>query len=127
QSYISMEPNWVDAFSFAERLVVTNEPSYRDINLKRFVGRLEVNLLEEVPENAHRIEVRMENTAKYFSSYKEEGFHLERSPKPDSVPYATLQNIYIQPKDIDKTDFNFNAHFILKGILTTINTSKITL
>src|SRR5690606_27920836 len=87
-------PEPVDAFSFANSYIIGDEPQTESIQLKRFVGRLEIDLKEEIPQNASRIEITVENTAQYFMPLLNRGYHLD--PNDDSIQHNTLKTVVIQ-------------------------------
>lgn len=126
ETNIKILPEPVDAFAFHGSYIIDAEHQTENIHLKRFVGRLEVNLTEEIPNNAARIEMTIHNTAQYFMPFSEKGYHLD--PKKDSTEYNTLKTILIKPEDRGRRDFSFNMYFILKSLLgSEAETSKVTI
>ncbi len=108
-------PEPVDAFSFANSYIIGAEPQTESIQLKRFVGRLEIDLKEEIPHNAARIEITVENTAQYFMPLLKKGYHLD--PNKDSTQHNTLKTIIFQAEDIGRTDYSATVYYILKSEL----------
>jgi len=126
-TYIKVLPEPVDAFFFYNSYMIGTEPQTESIQLKRFVGRLEIDLLEEVPPNAHRIEITIDNTAQYFMPVSERGYHL--NPKgDDSTPHNTSKTIIFKPEDRGRTDYSVNLYFVLKSKLgSAAESSKVTI
>lgn len=110
-------PESVDAFSFYNSYTVGAEPQTESIQLKRFVGRLEINFTEEIPHNAMSIEITIHNTAKYFMPVSERGYHLDPKEGEESTPHNTFKKILIKPEDVGRNDYSVNLYFILKSAL----------
>jgi len=125
-SRVSISPNPADAFFAVKTFVLSPEPTHETIQLQRFVGRLDVQLDEEIPNTADQIEVTIENTAKYFMPVEKRGYHIDRIIKNDNVPYNTVKRIKINPEDTGRQDFSFSTYFMLKSILgSEAETSKV--
>ncbi|TCK84865.1 hypothetical protein [Albibacterium bauzanense] len=110
-------PDPIDAFFFFNSYTMGIDPQTESIQLKRFVGRLEIDLIEEIPNDAHRLEVTVHNTAKYFMPVSERGYHLSTKEGEDLTPYNTFKTILIKPEDRGRTDYSFNMYFVLKSKL----------
>lgn len=117
ETNIRILPEPVDAFSFYNSYTIDAEPQTESIQLKRFVGRLEINLTEEIPHNAEYIEITIANTAKYFMPVLEKGYHLDPKEGEESTPYNTFKKIIIKPEDIGRNDYSVNLYFVLKSEL----------
>jgi len=92
------------------------------------VGRLEVNLTEKIPAEAHHIEVTIDNTAQYFLMMEQRGYRFEKDIANDNLPYQTVKVIDIKPEDVGKEEYSFTAYFVKNGLLSSeAQTSKVTL
>src|SRR5690606_31951030 len=76
--YLKVLPQPTDAFSFYKSYDFKKEPQHENLKLKRFVGRVEVHLDEQIPPDAARIEITIENTAEYYLPSYQRGYHLSR-------------------------------------------------
>lgn len=112
---IRVLPEFTDAFVFYNSYMMDTEVEAENIQLKRFVGRLEINLTEEIPYDAEYIEITIHNTAKYYMPFLEKGYHLD--PKNDSTAHNIVKKIIIKPEDIGRLDYSTDIYFILKSKL----------
>lgn len=110
-------PDAVDAFSFYRFHDIKVAPKHENIKLKRFVGRVEVVLDEEIPADAARLDIAIENTAEYFIPAKERGFYLSTDASKDTVQHNTFKSIEIKAEDRGRTDYSAHAYFVLKSPL----------
>ncbi len=115
ETNIKILPELVDAFSFHNSYLIEAESQTENIQLKRFVGRLEINLTEEIPHNAEYIEITIHNTAKYFMPVSEQGYYQD--PKKDSIEHNTFKKVFIKPENVGRDDYSINLYFILKSKL----------
>lgn len=120
-------PEPVDAFTFYKSYTIGAEPQIESIQLKRFVGRLEIDLMEEIPYNAHSIEITVHNTAQYFKPISEDGYNL--IPKEGENPINhTVKTFLIKPEDIGRNDYSVNVYFVLRSKLgSEAELSKVTI
>jgi len=116
--YIKTLPEPSDAYFSFSTISLTQGTSNRKIQLKRFVGRLEINLKEEIPAATHHMEVRIENTAQYFLLSEQRGYRVNKDVAKDTIAYETVKVINIKPEDRGKPSFEINAYFVKQGLLT---------
>lgn len=110
---VSVTPYITDAFSaFFMGVRLKPEGVESNVILSRYVGRVDLNIEEVIPENAGYIKVVVENTAKYFSPAYEEGFTEVRGE--DDQPYHTIKRIDIYPDHISDSAIQEQIYFIPK-------------
>lgn len=81
-----------------------------NITLGRYVGRVDLNLEENIPSNAGYIDISIENTAKYFSPIQEVGF--TEAIGDDDPDYETIKRIQILPEHIDNSALQEQIYFV---------------
>lgn len=108
---IGFEPTVSDAFIAYKQSVDLDKPEEIEssIKLSRYVGRIDLNIQEAFPESAGYIDVAVENTARYFSPFLEEGFTEARG---DDLPYQTVKRIQILPEHIADSALQEQIYFI---------------
>lgn len=116
-SSLRILPELTDAFYFYNSYTMGTESQNESVQLKRFIGRLEIDLIEEIPYDAHRLEVTVHNTAKYFMPVSERGYHLSTKEVEDLTPYNTFKTFLIKPEDRGRTDYSVNMYFLLRSKL----------
>lgn len=120
-------PNAKDAFSAYKMISLKNsDQAISNIKLSRYVGRLDLNLEEGIPNLTGHLEITIENTAKYYNPFYEEGFHETRDA--DDTPYHSLNIIPVLPEQVDNGIFSTSVYFVpkeRKGSAPTAVTVKI--
>ena len=116
--YIKTLPDASDAYFSYSTISLNKGIVNSKIQLKRFVGRLEINLLEEIPASTHHIEVAIANTAQYFLFHDQRGYRHHKDIALDSIPYETVKVINIKPEDLGQDNFAFDAYFVKNGLLS---------
>src|SRR5690606_23815852 len=97
-----------DSFFLHTTVKVSEEPMEPlSLKLKRFVGRLEVNIIDEIPVDAHRIEVRMEDAAQYFLLHDSRGYAYSPTEAQDTVKYKMEKSVFLSPEDAGTTNYSF--------------------
>ena len=126
--FIKILPEATDAFFFYKTYFFAQEPQHENLKLKRFVGRVEVNIDEKIPVDADRIEITIQNTAEYFLPFQERGFYLSPLLTSDTLVHHTKKSFQLKPEDKGREDFSVAAYFVLKDKLgNTPQPTKITL
>jgi len=126
--YLRVLPQATDAFFIYKAYDFSKEPQHENLKLKRFVGRVEVELDEIITSDANRIDITIENTAAYFLPYHQRGYHLNQDIELDQISHHTIKSVQIKPEDVGRTDFSLSAYFVLKSELGTApETTKIIL
>jgi len=115
--HIKMLPYPANAFYFQKQIDLNGGDVHETAKLKRFVGRLDIELMEEIPSTAHRIEITTQNTAQYFIPFEQRGYYYTEVESEDHTPYHTVKNIILKPEHFGKPSFSFNAYHVLKGKL----------
>jgi|GEM_PF-1323251 len=127
-SHIKVLPYPVDAFYFHKAIDLKGGEVHEQMKLKRIVGRLDIELTEEIPSTAHRIEITTQNTAQYFVPLEQRGYYYTENESEDTTPYHTVKNIILKPEHFGKESLSFNAYHILKGKLGSVpQTTKVIL
>ncbi|MFB5944308.1 hypothetical protein [Albibacterium profundi] len=112
-SGVGFTPYVSDAFStFVLGVKLVPEGVESSVILSRYVGRVDLNIEEVIPESVGYIEVTIANTAKYFSPFYEEGF-TEIQGEGDPT-HNTIKRIKISEEHIANRSIQEQIYFIPK-------------
>lgn len=110
---VRVSPKVKEAFSAMKILSLTKtDEAISSIKLSRYVGRLDLDLKEDIPDLKGHLDITIENTAKYFNPFYKDGFHETRGA--DDTPYQTFNRITVSPEDVVDGVLSTSTYFIRK-------------